>query len=967
MGWFHRERSDSETSDVEIPTGGGRRPTPPHGGPSDLTSTTLSDADESKRQSRGSYSRRKYGSSTASLDDIDVDAGARTMDTTTMYASRILLSALAIALLWGSSLTAITQMLRVTDAIPIPPITTVFKEVFILMNTTRDVRQNYIDCIQDDLSICNATLIAARETEAERSATARRANVATRTRAQTVQASCSQAQALAMASIAAWQRAQSSGSTITSHYRSDCALSDREQLETMTGDTTAQRSATMRHVSGYTRNSNSRVRTLAEQIAARNRYDREYLYNKTLRNVEVDARLGQIGFNFSLSIDARFRGLNISAIRACATMLGGDCPDGQGARDMVNAMRQNLVNQYEMAQRSYQTTADTAARYRDRAEARMQQVADTFSQIRSTLNTQFPEIGGFSGVFPGVSFPSTSLTPPSFNPTLPDLNIPVDQTVDEIARRTAAAADNFDRQLDSAINFANLDGSLMQDQLGGLNMCADPPPTGQVSSQLCFDDYNPPPCCASQQEMADQHDRETQQFEEDVALSIDALDQANRQRNGSDDGFSPIFSTNASASDLIRGLRDTSWLNYQYLTDAGLLDDFQWILTPLRVVGNIMQILDTVWRIFQTIRIIRRFWGRSALSVSQIDVTTDTESRSRAGRLFNPLQGCALILTHPIVLMGVLLGFLFIIGGTAFTLYQPIFGAYRSGCLDRDSAGQLIGDGTFLTQNVYALSFNYASNDGNRIRLNGLDAYDTNRGEVCARYGEKSANDEQRVQAEMDVIVGAHTRTQADVALMNRCYDLDMLDASFQATPVRDTDNNIYPSPKATLLEPTCNEHLSNETLEEGIFDCTALPECLITCDDLSDGPMRIDRTPLFDYSRASMCTAQWWFHSTVLRLVFTVVIWVFVNLFRVVFTAGVLRLCWQFLNTGYFTYMATCRADGSHTYKEEDLADKVQAMLYRMRLYGLFLVSFAVSTQVPWIVAIYYFSSGGIALTIAR
>ena len=94
MGWFHRERSDSETSDVEIPTGGGRRPTPPHGGPSDLTSTTLSDADESKRQSRGSYSRRKYGSSTASLDDIDVDAGARTMDTTTMYASRILLSAL---------------------------------------------------------------------------------------------------------------------------------------------------------------------------------------------------------------------------------------------------------------------------------------------------------------------------------------------------------------------------------------------------------------------------------------------------------------------------------------------------------------------------------------------------------------------------------------------------------------------------------------------------------------------------------------------------------------------------------------------------------------------------------------------------------------------------------------------------------------------------------------------------------
>ena len=100
-------------------------------------------------------------------------------------------------------------------------------------------------------------------------------------------------------------------------------------------------------------------------------------------------------------------------------------------------------------------------------------------------------------------------------------------------------------------------------------------------------------------------------------------------------------------------------------------------------------------------------------------------------------------------------------------------------------------------------------------------------------------------------------------------------------------------------------------------------------------------------------------FTCQVLRVVFTIAIWFFINLFRVVFVSGVIRIGWQFLNTGHFTYMATCTADGTHTYKVDDLADKVSAMLVRMRLYGLALVAVAVASQVPWIFAVYYFSNG--------
>ena len=101
-----------------------------------------------------------------------------------------------------------------------------------------------------------------------------------------------------------------------------------------------------------------------------------------------------------------------------------------------------------------------------------------------------------------------------------------------------------------------------------------------------------------------------------------------------------------------------------------------------------LQVLDTVWRIFQTVRIIRRFWGRSSLSVQPVDVTTDVESRARVGAALNPARGVAYLLTHPLMMLGNVLVFVFLIGGVAFSLYQPIFRAYQTDCIAKDSDGR---------------------------------------------------------------------------------------------------------------------------------------------------------------------------------------------------------------------------------------------------------------------------------------
>jgi len=154
---------------------------------------------------------------------------------------------------------------------------------------------------------------------------------------------------------------------------------------------------------------------------------------------------------------------------------------------------------------------------------------------------------------------------------------------------------------------------------------------------------------------------------------------------------------------------------------------------------------------------------------------------------------------------------------------------------------------------------------------------------------------------------------------------------------------------------------MTNASLQDGVFDCgpDVLKELDISCDDLFDRSQpegEQDNTKLLPIARVASCTAQWWTHALLLRWIFSVIIWVFLNIFRVVFTSGLTRILWNYLNTGQFTYLATCRPDGSHTYNEDDLAERVAIMLSRMRVVGFFLCALACLTQVPWMYAMSYF-----------
>ena len=516
--------------------------------------------------------------------ESSADVGERMLDSGTLMGSRVLLSGLAIAMLWGSSLTVVTNILRLTNVLPIPPVTVVVDEVISLLNETSRLRQNYLECVRSDLSLCNATLYHRREQEAQRSLLARRANAATRDASRATQASCASSHALALASVAAWQSQQSAGgnaSMPSSHYVDSCSDAEREGLLTMTGDTTAQRSAAFQLSRDYSSSSQSTVSQLSEQLAARAAYDREYLYNRTLRDRELQVRLGALGINTSLAIGNHFDRLNISDLVACATLTGGSCPSSEGARAMAEAVQNHLISEYRRAEDLLTTTAARAGQYVTDATRALGAAANTISEMRRLFNRDYPEVNLF-GVLNlppvGVSYPFEAVSVPIFDPLQP-LDFRPEDTIDAIARSVAAARDRYQEAFANAVRFANADASFLRDNLVALQLSA-------------FDDYNPPRVDAYEIEewaarTRDRHREESAHFESDAAVSLDAIDQAVRDSNSSA-AFRPVFVSNVSASSLIKAVRDTSWFNYRNLEDAGFR--FEWLLQPLRAMSSLLQV-----------------------------------------------------------------------------------------------------------------------------------------------------------------------------------------------------------------------------------------------------------------------------------------------------------------------------------------------------------------------------------------
>lgn len=953
-----------------VDDGPGGRPQPPR------KQTSILDRARSYRpggRRRKSTAAQRYPSAslssvgTSRSDSIysEVELGESVLDSQQLMLARAAISGFAVLMLWMSSAFVVRGFLRSSDLVPYTSPTHVVDSIMLLINETENMRNAYSSCVREQLLVCNATLTYRVNSEAVRAHEAREANAQAKDQGQVTSTACVSARAEAYASVSTWQQNADPATTPAGRqYLASCSADDRAELEALTGDTTAQRSASMQLVTGYSRGSQSTVSRLGDYAAARAAYDYEYLRNRTIGDEELDLNLNVSLSQYSAYLRNSINGIdvNMTEFLACASFSSSmSCPTGQGAVDMVNQAQARLVSQYNSATAQLDSAKLQAQVYIDEASTQLSQGTAALSQIYTTLSGISAPTGGnlWDDLFPSNSFtmPSLGIPPtsgyyPTF-PATPTLSYDGVPTASSIAAAVQPHIDSYQQTVGDAIDRAAAEAGNLVPAIRTNVSLPSPFACGGIPC-----DYNPPRpnLTADAEAEVVGHEQESDEFESDMAVALDAFDEARnaeQNANGTDGG--PRFSA-VNASDYLRDAANTAWLSYKTYQDAGL--DMEDMLAWFSEIWLLLQALDTIWRCMETVRIIRKFWGRSALSVTPIDVTSDPEAKSTAtSKVTNPAVQMMAMATHPIVVCAVVVTFSGVIGYVLYSFYMIPYGLYINHCTSQCT----ICDGTFLTRNAYSIAFNYATNEGNSLRLTGIDDYEIQRAEACTAYGESSAQSEQQLRSDYNLIIGSHTRAQADVSMMRSCYDEAYLDASFTASPVLDATGEPYALVSTSLSEPACAVTMSNATLEDGTFDCRKLPECEVRCDDLTsnEGVDGSAAEELYALARSAMCTTQHWLHSIVVRNIFVIIIWIFINIGRIILMMGVVRLSWDHLNSGYFAFLATCKHDGTHTYDPEELAEKVRKMLMNMKTVGVALVIIALLAQAMWLAPLLHFSEG--------
>ena len=334
----------------------------------------------------------------------------------------------------------------------------------------------------------------------------------------------------------------------------------------------------------------------------------------------------------------------------------------------------------------------------------------------------------------------------------------------------------------------------------------------------------------------------------------------------------------------------------------------------------------------------------------------------------------AMLMTSPMLIAVYWVAVLSVVGFLAAGAYIPLFRMYSDGCAQSQIvADDLVdggvevatGGGTPLARNTYSVAFNYATSQGNRDRLDGLERMEAERADACGRNYERSTSAQRDQQQTLSATVSFHERTVVDVELMRKCYNQAVLDASWDDPiegPPKDKNGVAYEKvfSARALGNAQCDEKLSNSTLEDAEFDCDALDDrnqkdervvCYIRCDDFADDQGR-DNTPLKDWAIFTVCQVEYFAHGNLVKLALAIVVYAFVNAGRVLLVKGINRCLWSCLSAGLYAFIGTADVDGHPTFEEPDLADKIEAMLRFMRVKGLIMVAVAAGIQAVWVVA---------------
>ncbi len=211
-------------------------------------------------------------------------------------------------------------------------------------------------------------------------------------------------------------------------------------------------------------------------------------------------------------------------------------------------------------------------------------------------------------------------------------------------------------------------------------------------------------------------------------------------------------------------------MNFEKLQPPGV--EFELWFLQIASIGDLAFLIDYAFRIYFSIRLCFKYWDAGQIQLPKIDIRTHKEITNpfkfSHGRLF------MYFFTNPLI--GVLLGGLALVWifGLVTSAYLPFYVEYRSGCIPKE------GNGTFISENVYSLAYNFAYNDGSSSLVKTNEYLDTKKTNTCSVRYTSSAQRRNDDIVEYDKKLSSIQTVASRMDLFEQCIDVEVADAQYR-------------------------------------------------------------------------------------------------------------------------------------------------------------------------------------------
>jgi len=859
--------------------------------------------------------------------------------------NRLVMASFAVVLLWMSSLSVALSIVQ--HAIPTPASEAVYTTCNYALEVSSSERKDYIACADRQLAACDSAFDDAIEGTLTTVLSNFDYNSELLEAAKAAQRACATAATNAQAALGAWQEG---GSDYTISYDASvcedddvsqcivaCSLDDTStksnsnksctcgEVQSMVNDVSQVRSESFGQVSGYAGYTTSVVNSLARYSSDRAKYDAEYIANHTGNMQEALAMAlamvaGPHINGINVSIDGLLPGAD--ALISCVSLRDAtnfsSCEGYDSVRERYTAVVGQLEAQAASARETFEAYAAAGAQYFDDVTVAMITMRDFFDSFDSYVLAKELDTSSLDDWYlisiddflvdaptwpSGVGITSALETIPSANAIWAAVSPAYEQFLGNISL-ASLKTHNFAKKWSLTV-------SALTATFPGFGLEDYHPP--QYSDYSDVDEN----ATAAQK----RHTEEATAFKSEQGDALDAFAQVDESGNDDDamlfGGFN--FSVSDDAASFVSGL----YFPFVPLVGSSLRANL-W-MTSVGDLASLLVAFDIIYRAYRSFAIFAKFWSRSGVAIPDVDMRVDRDQVKFA--FMAPPRMVLHLATTPAVWAAIIGLFAAVFVLYFCAVYVPVLTAYKQGCV----TGQT--NGTFLSNNLYSVAYNYAASDGNEDLFNGLSDFNVAKADYCSTYSASTKAQQNEDELFVKSLKAAQRTTRDDVYLMAQCIDEDAMDEAFTRAccgssgydacsaygtddawfnaslvcPLNDLTSAPFQPVGTYLNEPACALPSSWDdwALKDAVFLCSDVPDCASTCSGPSQPLLRT-------VTEQCSCSSEWLLHASFLRSAIGAVVYLLLNASRATVLSGLCKLLWRYLSPGVFTYKATCDHRGN-------------------------------------------------------